>query len=652
MRTWLLIVAAVLLPTLGSSANYSIRNPAIRNPVGIGTYPGSRFGSSLIRTPSPIDSTGNLLITGNVRGGKSFQAPVHYNSTTEFESDLGTSTLNSFLRDTTGSPDLGRYPQRYGTRPYYSQTQTVTTTVPGRPGVFGPGGSRIRTLAPQQRRRLDTHLFALEPLPMQHIASGRGLTMTDADLRGLRSRYDLPSDLLSISDGTFIGDTSPGLRDVGRLTVGEAAMRRQDEKLATQRLSEQTLFDAGRELRVADRQTPTYGARLGLEAGTSAQSAADARNRAAARYRLSPLETSTPIADSSLLQDAARPKRAIEPYLPTIPGAQDSFLSSQIEGVTAEPGGAFLPPGDLPSRAAPGAEHDDVMERIREQLDDLAKSVESRLKGEPGAGQAGIARPAQKPYEVRSETRPYVPGYRETLRPYEPMRAESGPGKEMLAPARTAGTFGVVDYRGQTGFESQNRRSLEVSREMISLPGRLSTLSPAEMSGQASRIMGSHGSIDSLSDDKFNRHMQAAEAYLRAGKYYKASDSFALASIYRPGNAHALAGRSHALFAAGEYMSSALFLSRALAIRPDLAKARIDLVTLLGDRSRLAGRIADVERWFARSGSGKLQLLLGYVYLQTGRLNEATKAIEAAYTKIPQSPAIPAIKAAIDAARR
>ena len=70
----------------------------------------------------------------------------------------------------------------------------------------------------------------------------------------------------------------------------------------------------------------------------------------------------------------------------------------------------------------------------------------------------------------------------------------------------------------------------------------------------------------------------------------------------------------------------------------------------MGDRSRLAGRIAEVEQWFARSGSPRLQLLLGYVYFQTGRLNEATKAIEAAYTKIPQSPAIAAVKAAIAAA--
>jgi tetratricopeptide (TPR) repeat protein len=162
--------------------------------------------------------------------------------------------------------------------------------------------------------------------------------------------------------------------------------------------------------------------------------------------------------------------------------------------------------------------------------------------------------------------------------------------------------------------------------------------------------MGSRKSTGFFSDDKFNRHVEAAEDYLRAGKYYKAADSFALASMYKPDNAQALAGRSHALFAAGEYMSSALFLSRALAIRPDYAKSRIDLVTLLGGQSRLAGRIADVEQWFARSGSPRLQLLLGYVYFQTGRLNEASRAIKAAHKKMPQSPAIGAIKAAIDAA--
>jgi len=667
MRAWLLIVAAVLLPTLGSSASYSIRNPAIRNPVGTSTAPASSIHSGLLTTPSPIDTAAELSITGNLRGGKYFRGNVPYRSTTDFGLDPGTSSLNSsrtapslssFLRDTAGPEDSGRRSSRYGTRPYYSPTETVAITLPGRPRVLGPTDTRIFSGA-QQGRSATTHLFALESLPQQQIPPGWGMTTADAGLRGLQTRYDSPTDSLSTSDGTFIGDTSPSLRDAGRLTPGEAAIRRQDEKLTAQRLREQSLqslLEVRRESRFADRHSPIDDMKSGLEAKTPARSTADARDRAAARYRLFPLETSTPLVYPTLQQDAAEPRGPIGPELQTIPGmptpsAQDSFTSSQAEDATAEPGPAFLPPRGLSWQAAPGAEQGDVMERIRQQLDDLANSVEFRLQAEPGgAGQTGSVVPAQETYEVRSRTQPYMPGSSGTLRPNEPEGAEPGPGKEMFAPARTGEVFGKVDYRVQAGVESPQRPSLDVSRKITSLPRRLSTLSPAEMSGRARRIMGSHKSIQSLSDDKFNRHMQAAEDYLRAGKYYKAADSFALASIYRPDNPQAFVGRSHALFAAGEYMSSALFLSRALAIRPDYAKSKIDLVTLLGDRSRLAGRIADVEQWFARSGSPALGSLLGYVYFQRGRLNEATKAIEAAYTKTPQSPAIAAIKAAIAAA--
>lgn len=668
MRTWLLIVAAVLLPTLGSSASYSIRNPATRNPVGTSTAPVSSIRSGLLTTPAPIDTAAELSITGNLRGGKHFRGNVPYRSITDLGLDPGTSSLNSsrtapslssFLRDAAGPEDFGRRSSRYGTRPYYSPTETVATTLPGRPRVLGPADTGIFSGA-QQGRSATTHLFALESLPKQQIAPGPSATTADSDLRGLRTRYDWPpTDSLSTSDGTFIGDTSPSLRDAGWLTPGEAAIRRQDEKLAAQRLREQSLqslLEARRESRFADRGAPVDDMKLGLEAKTSVRSAADARDIAAARYRLSPLETSRPLVYPALGQDAAEPKGAIGPELQTAPGmptlgAQDSFMSSQAEGATAEPGLAFLPPRGLSSQAAPGAEQGGAMERIRQQLDDLAKSVESRLQTEPGgAGQTGSVVPAQETYEVRSITQPYMPGSSGTLRPYESKGVEPGAGKEMLTPARTGGVFGEVDYRGQAGFESPQRPSLEVSRKTTFLPRRSSTLSRAEMSGQAGRIMGSHKSIQSLSDDKFSRHMRAGEDYLRAGKFYKAADSFALASIYRPDDPQVLAGRSHALFAAGEYMSSALFLSRALAISPDYAKSKIDLVTLLGDRSRLAGRIADVEQWFARSGSPRLQLLLGYVYFQTGRLNEATKAIEAAYTKIPQSPAIAAVKAAIAAA--
>jgi len=625
----------------------------------------SSIRSGLLTTPVPIDTAAELSITGNLRGGKYFRGNVPYRSITDFGLDPGTSSLNSsrtapslssFLRDTAGAEDFGRRSSRHRTRPYYSPTETVATTVPGRPRVFRPPDSGILS-GVQQGRSPTTHLFVLESLPAQQIAPGPSATTAESDLRGLRTRYDS----LSTSDGTFIGESHQSLRDAGWLTPGEAAIRRQDERLAAQRLREQgleSLLEARRESRFADREAPIDEMKLGLEAKTPARSAADARDRAAAGYRLLPLETSRPLVYPTLQQDAAEPKGAVGPELQTVPGpptpgAQDSFMASQAEDATAEPGPAFLPPRGLSSQAASGAEEGDVMARIRQQLDDLARSVESSLQAEPGdAGQRRSVMPAQETYEVRSGTRPYVPGSSGILRPYEPKVLEPGPGKEMLTPARTGGVFGEVDYIGQTSLESPQRPSLDVSRKIASLPHPSSTLSPAEMSTQARRIMGSHKSIQSLSDDKFNRHMRAAEDYLRADRYYKAADSFALALIYGPDNPQALVGRSHALFAAGEYMSSALFLSRALAIRPDYAKSKIDLVTLLGGRSRLAERIADVEQWSARSGSPQLGLLLGYIYFQSGRLGEATKAIEDAHTKIPQSPAIAATKEAIAAARR
>ena len=69
---------------------------------------------------------------------------------------------------------------------------------------------------------------------------------------------------------------------------------------------------------------------------------------------------------------------------------------------------------------------------------------------------------------------------------------------------------------------------------------------------------------------------------------------------------------------------------------------------MLGGRDKLEGRIADIKEWLGRSGSTKLEFLLGYVYYRTGRLGPAKQAIEAAYTKMPQSPAVAAVKKAID----
>jgi tetratricopeptide (TPR) repeat protein len=170
-----------------------------------------------------------------------------------------------------------------------------------------------------------------------------------------------------------------------------------------------------------------------------------------------------------------------------------------------------------------------------------------------------------------------------------------------------------------------------------------------DVSAKAREILGEHKTFASFAEDKFNRHMRAAEEYLKRGRYYRAADAYTLASIYKPDDPLAYAGKSHALFAAGEYMSSALFLTRALEIFPEYAQFKIDLVAMVGDKDKLESRIANIEKWLDESDAAELQFLLGYIYYQMGRQAEAGEMINAAFEKMPESPAVAALKKAIAA---
>jgi tetratricopeptide (TPR) repeat protein len=160
-------------------------------------------------------------------------------------------------------------------------------------------------------------------------------------------------------------------------------------------------------------------------------------------------------------------------------------------------------------------------------------------------------------------------------------------------------------------------------------------------------ISGSHKTFASLSHDRFNEHMRAAEVYLKEGKYYRAADAYTMASVYKRGDPLAYAGKSHALFAAGEYMSSALFLSRALKVFPEYAQLKIDIVTMVGSRDKLESRIVDIEEILERVDVPELQFLLGYVYYQMDRLGKAKESIDAAYEEMSDSSAVIELRKAI-----
>jgi hypothetical protein len=178
-----------------------------------------------------------------------------------------------------------------------------------------------------------------------------------------------------------------------------------------------------------------------------------------------------------------------------------------------------------------------------------------------------------------------------------------------------------------------------------------------ELSARAKAILGPYRSLESFWNDKFNQHVAAGEQYLRDGKYYRSASAYTLALIYRPEEALAYMGKSHALFAAGEYVSSALFLSRAIIAAREGRETNhctVEQLLVLSSKfldyvsnDKLESRLADVEQWRQRSNSAELQFLLAYIYYQMGRLGAAREAIEGAYEKMPEAPAVVALREVI-----
>ena len=152
-------------------------------------------------------------------------------------------------------------------------------------------------------------------------------------------------------------------------------------------------------------------------------------------------------------------------------------------------------------------------------------------------------------------------------------------------------------------------------------------------------------------EDEFNNYVKSAERYLKEGKFYQAEDAYMLATLYKSLDPLPYVGRSHALFAAGEYLSSSRMLAFALRIFPDYARVKVDLVQMLGDKRIIEMRLAELGRWSSVSDSGELQLLLAYISYQMDKAVLAKAAIDEAYKNRPNDPAVLALKKVIDELR-
>jgi len=591
------MVAVVMSALFCWTASWSIENPGIGNPVGPSTIPPSTISSGLVSNSAPINMDGNLLITGNVRRGRHFRGHVPYRSPTSFGSSLGSSALSSFLRDTAGPEDFQTYSNKYGTQPYYSPTETVTTMMPGRSGIFVPERTRADTRVEQDARSETVDAFRLDSITQRQTLFSQNITASASSLQRPETQYGPLAQSRLMLESRFPTSISQSQRGTELFTPAQIGISKQDKTSSAELFREQNVADRTQSSITFQGPGPRDG-----------------------RWEKN---------ESLRFPNEQMNNESLRPAFEMQTSGQNQDGDGKRNTLTCQ---------------------GEVLERIRQQLDDLTKSLNAAMPGHDGykdISTDSVAERREKPFGYQSnvpdssraipEERIDSRGY---LTNYEPQGAELTPTARRRLNRIDTNMRTDLDFTEMTDYTNSQKRNSPLDE--------LDKLSQAEISAEANRIMGSHNSLESLSQSRFNQHMLDAEEHLRAGRYYHAASSFSLASVYQPDNPLALAGRGHALFAAGEYVSSALFLSRALAISPEYLQMRVDIVAMLGDERKLADRIADIEQWLARSGSSQLQFLLGYVYYRTGQFHRAKQAIDAAYEKTPQLPEVQAMKITLD----
>jgi tetratricopeptide (TPR) repeat protein len=152
-------------------------------------------------------------------------------------------------------------------------------------------------------------------------------------------------------------------------------------------------------------------------------------------------------------------------------------------------------------------------------------------------------------------------------------------------------------------------------------------------------------------DTPFDRHLRAAQLSMQQGQYARAAESFSLAAGCNPKDVRPLVGRSHALFAAGQYLSSAVYLAKAIELDPRhvLAKPdrKPDFTEALGGPDLFLQRVTDLEKRAKAGGPPVLHLLLAYIYQQMDMPQEATTCLQAARKGLPSSRSVELLQAAI-----
>jgi tetratricopeptide (TPR) repeat protein len=604
MKKWTYILAVISVLAFGISntgwsvqgpgiENPGIENPGIINPAGLSTVPPSSLGDGLVTSPNPIDQSGNLAgnltITGNVRRGRYFRGDVPYNSRSDFGAALGSSSLDSFLRDSAGYEDFGEYSSKYSPQPFFSRSKTVPTMALGYPGVFQPIGDMSTRSVPD--------VFGLEVLDEGMIQQKR-----DAEAASLAMR------------------TTPLTPDEVRLlTSGQARITPESEP-ASARLYQNRLEQIRQDLARMRAEEP-------LDQPTEDKKE-DVKEEAE-REALFGLLTEPGAAATQQEQEFARTRKLETPFEKTKRLEAQAIKEQQQRNTDQDVG---------------------VLEKEKEALNSLLPSYE---REKPGTTRQGEAQAAESMAEIERLAEQIADLRRKGSGAATDETLQVGLERTDAGADKTP----ELDIAGSPNLTLKGYRDLalqnaQAGTDQTTPPeaDEVTTLSDKEVASRAKQIMSGHQSHESFSKARFKQYMAEAQVYMKQGKYYQAATAYDQAAIFYSKDPETMAGKALALFGAGDYISSALFLSRAIELSPEYARKKIDLAAAMGNKDKFETRVVDAEDWLEKSCAPELEFLLAYTYYCNGKLELAKKAITTAAKEMPNSKAVKTLKEAIDAA--
>lgn len=164
MAAGVVLFAAGAAMAAGSTPGVNrVPQPNIMNPAGMGNVPPSAYSQTAKNARSDIyagGGMGNLIVTGDVGGGRQFRGVVPYSSVNSVGAPTGNTTYSSFMKNTE--------PQALGApagtvKPYYVPANTVSKIpAPGTSSIAPPTG---RPLQPAEAKPVE---FSLQDLSEQY----------------------------------------------------------------------------------------------------------------------------------------------------------------------------------------------------------------------------------------------------------------------------------------------------------------------------------------------------------------------------------------------------------------------------------------------------------------------------------------------------